>query len=76
MKHSRRVFGWFDLLGRLGGITNVMMILFGIFVYPISEHSYILKAAKKLFIAKSKDPNMFRHDPRVNIEVKGYAPKI
>ena len=64
MKHSRRVFGWFDLLGRLGGITNVMMILFGIFVYPISEHSYILKAAKKLFIARSNDSNIFKDDPR------------
>jgi hypothetical protein len=64
MKHSRRVFGWFDLLGRLGGITNVMMILFGIFVYPISNHSYILKAAKKLFIARVKDKDMFKNDPR------------
>lgn len=76
MKHSRRVFGWFDLLGRLGGITNVMMILFGIFVYPISEHSYILKAAKKLFIARSLDPNLFKEDPRQNIEAKGYNNKI
>lgn len=64
MKHSRRVFGWFDLLGRLGGITNVMMILFGIFVFPISEHSYILKAAKKLFIARTKNNEMFKPDPR------------
>jgi len=72
MKHSRRIFGWFDLLGRLGGITNVMMILFGVFVYPISAHSFILKAAKKLFIAKSKDPNMFKDDPKQDIAVKGY----
>lgn len=76
MKHSRRVFGWFDLLGRLGGITNVMMILFGIFVYPISEHSYILKAAKKLFIARSRDENLFKEDPRQEISVKGYTTKI
>lgn len=64
IKHTRRVFGWLDLLGRLGGITNVMMILFGVFVYPISAHSFILKAAKKLFIARSKDPNMFKIDPK------------
>jgi len=38
--------------------------LFGIFVYPISEHSYILKAAKKLFIARSRDENLFKEDPR------------
>ena len=49
-----------------------MMILFGVFVYPISAHSFILKAAKKLFIAKSKDPNMFKDDPKQDIAVKGY----
>ena len=64
------MFGFFDLLGRLGGITNVMMILFGFMVYPISEHSFILKAAKKLFIARTRDPNMFVPDPRQNIDVR------
>lgn len=64
MKHSRRVFGWFDLLGRLGGITNVMMILFGVFVYPISEQSFVLKAAKKLFIARTHNPHIFKYDPK------------
>jgi hypothetical protein len=52
------------LLGKLGGITNVMMILFGFFLFPISEHSYVLKAAKKLFIARSKDKKLFKEDPR------------
>ena len=64
IKHSRKIFGWFDLLGRLGGITNVMMILFGAFLFPIAEHSFVLKAAKKLWIARTRDPNMFKKDPR------------
>ena len=55
VKHSRKVFGWFDLLGRLGGITNVMMLLFGAFIFPISEHSFVLKAAKKLWIARTRE---------------------
>jgi hypothetical protein len=67
--NSRRVFGWFDLLGKLGGITNVMMLLFGFFLFPISEHSYVLKVAKKLFIARTRDPKFFKHDPKQNIEV-------
>ena len=62
VSHSRRIFGLFDLLGRLGGITNVMMILFGFMIYPISEHSFILTAAKKLFIARTRDSTMFIKD--------------
>jgi hypothetical protein len=62
--HSRKVFGWFDLLGKLGGITNVMMILFGFFLFPISEHSFVLKAAKKLFIARTKKKDLFKEDPK------------
>ena len=54
--HKRITYGWLDLLGRLGGVTNVMMILFGSFLFPISKHSFVLKAAKKMFIARTKDP--------------------
>ena len=36
-----------------------MMILFGVFVYPISAHSFILKAAKKLYTARTKDGRLF-----------------
>lgn len=49
----------FDLLGDLGGVTEVIMIIFGFWIYPISEHSFYLKAFKKLFIAKTADENMF-----------------
>ena len=62
--HNRVVYGWLDLLGRLGGVTNVMMILFGSFLFPISKHSFILKAAKKLFIARTRDKDLFKKDPR------------
>jgi hypothetical protein len=65
--NTRIIFGWFDLLGKLGGITNVMMLLFGFFLFSLSEHSYILKASKKLFIARTKDKNLFKNDDRQNI---------
>jgi len=73
--NSRRVFGWFDLLGKLGGVTNVMMLLFGFMIYPISEHSYVLKVAKKLFIARTRDTTFFKDDPQQNIDVKALTPK-
>ena len=48
------------MIGELGGITKVIMFVFGFFLYPISEHSFTLKALKKLYLAKSSDPNLMK----------------
>jgi hypothetical protein len=69
MEHKRKIFGWFGLLGKLGGITNIFMLLLGGIMGPISEHSFLLKASKKLFIARTKDPNIFVHDPNQKLDV-------
>ena len=57
--HQRSIYGVIDLLGDLGGVTEVIMILFGFFLYPISEHSFILKVSKKMFLGRTKDEQMF-----------------
>jgi hypothetical protein len=66
IEHSRRKYALFDLLGDLGGVTEVIMIFFGIFLYPISEHSFVIKAAKKLFYARTNRDDIFvpRADPQ------------
>jgi len=74
-EQSRKIFGWLDLLGKLGGITNVCMMLFGFFLFPISEHSYIIKAAKKLFIARTRDGSIFKKDPRQKIKIDALSSK-
>lgn len=56
---SREVYNCFGLLGDLGGVTEVIMIVFGFIFYPISEHSYILTASQKLFFAKTSDDEVF-----------------
>jgi len=43
----------FDLLGDLGGVIEVIIVLFGFMIYPISEHSFMLKATKKFFKART-----------------------
>jgi hypothetical protein len=64
--HSRRKYGLFDLLGDLGGVLEVIMIVFGIFLFPISEHSFMLKAANKLFFARTNRDDVFipTEDPK------------
>ena len=50
--------------------------MFGWMLYPISEHSFVLKTAKKLFLARTRDPNLLKDDPKVDITVKGYSKKV
>jgi hypothetical protein len=57
--HKRKVYGWMDLLGDLGGVTEVVMICFGFFLFPISEHSFYIKAINKMFLARSTDKSLF-----------------
>jgi hypothetical protein len=59
VSHERAIYGLLDLLGDLGGVTEVMMIVFSFLLLPISEHSYIVKAMKKLYIARTRDEDLF-----------------
>ena len=48
----------FDLIGDLGGVAEVIILCFNFLILPISEHSFILQAAKKLFYARTKDTGL------------------
>lgn len=75
--HSRTVYGWLNLMGSLGGITNVIMLLFTWLVVPINEHSFVLKAAYKLYFARTKENDLFkdRKDPKGEIETNSKSTK-
>jgi hypothetical protein len=46
------------LLGDLGGVLEVFLIVFTLFVAPISEFSYYLKLSKLLYFARVKNPDL------------------
>ena len=58
--HERVIYSLLDLLGDLGGVTEIVTLIFGIFIYPISNHSYHIAAIKRMFLAKTKDANLFK----------------
>jgi hypothetical protein len=58
--HTRKTYTLLNMIGELGGITKVIMFVFGFFLYPISEHSFTLKALRKLYLAKSKEPILMK----------------
>lgn len=59
IRYTRKVYGMIDLLGDLGGVIEIVMLFFGFFLYPISEHSFNLEAIKKLFFASTSDETLF-----------------
>lgn len=59
VQYIREVYNGLDVLGDLGGILEITMIVFGFFLFPYSEHSYIMQASRTLFFARSKDSSLF-----------------
>ena len=56
---ERKVYNFMDLLGNLGGLTEIFMVTFGFLLIPIAEHAYLVQATKRLFIARTEDDNLF-----------------
>ena len=65
MIHTRSTYSILNLISELGGISKVIMFVFGFFLYPIAEHSFTLKALKKLYLAKSKDPILMKTSKKI-----------
>ena len=42
--HERAVYGFLDLLGDLGGVMEIILLCFGIFLSPLSEFAFTLKS--------------------------------
>lgn len=59
ISHSRRIYGILDLLGDLGGVTEVLALCFGFMLFPLSEFFFVLDATKQIFMAKTKNDKMF-----------------
>jgi hypothetical protein len=76
VSHKRRVYGWLDLLGDLGGVTEVVMIVFGFVLFTISEHSFYIKAISTLFLARTEDKELFINKNNLKLEkYSKYQPK-
>ena len=66
--YSREVYNILDLLGDLGGVLEIMLILFSFAFTPISEYGYYLKLAKHMFFARVKDPLTLKQKKDQNSE--------
>lgn len=54
------------MLGDLGGVTELIMLMFGFFLIPIAEHSFLVKTIRQAYMAKTRDPDLFIEKERYN----------
>jgi hypothetical protein len=44
----------------VGGLANVLIVIFSLTNYPLANFSSLVKAIERLYFAKSKDKNLFK----------------
>lgn len=48
-----------DFMGDTGGVLELVILTFSFFLLPISNHSFVLDAAKNIFLARTRELDIF-----------------
>ena len=48
-----------DLLGDLGGVLEIVLLSFGLFINSISAHSFYTNSISMLYMVNTKDEKLF-----------------
>lgn len=59
IRYKRIVYNLWDAFSDIGGIFQFVYVILGFFLFPISRHCFILDAASKIFLARTKDDGLF-----------------
>ena len=57
--HKRSTYDLIGVLSDIGGIKSLLITLLGVFAMPISAHSFNVKAARELFMARTSTKGLF-----------------
>ena len=49
-----------DLIGDLGGVQEILIMVFGLFLFPFSEYNFNLKFLSKMYLVKTEYLNIFQ----------------
>ena len=70
MTNQRIVYSLMDYLGDMGGIYELVVRALGVFIFSISNHSFIVSSMKRMFLVKTENNKMFK-ERRVDDECQG-----
>ena len=59
VEHQRKVYDILSLMGDIGGVIEILILLTAAFIGPINEHLFNLKAIQKLYLARTRQQNLF-----------------
>jgi hypothetical protein len=55
----RTIYHFLDVLGDMGGVLEILIVVFGIVCCTFSEYSFIIFAVNKFFKARTSDDMIF-----------------
>lgn len=64
-----KTFSILDTVGMIGGVFEVLLFLFGLLMFPLSEHSFYLNAGKRLYFARTANPNLLNKNRKGEEEI-------
>ena len=53
----------------IGGMTNVLLVFFSIIVYPMANHSFMIRAIKRFYFVRTKDKKLFEYNKKKHKKV-------
>lgn len=56
----RQAYDINNMLSDIGGVFRVLVSFFGVIFYPISQYLYYINSIRKLYLARTKDSNLFK----------------
>ena len=62
--YQRVSYSLIEVAKDVGGLTNVMVVIFSLLNMPFANFSSFTKAIKRLYFAKTKDNKLFKHKDR------------
>lgn len=70
MSHSRTAYGILNLFGDFGGVQTVLMFIGGYILGNSAEVNFNMKAISKLFLAKTRDDDVFKFPTKDKLVAK------
>lgn len=56
--YFQRTKGLIEMLALIGGLSLVLYYVLDLLLYPIASHSFFMRALKRLYLARTKDPHL------------------
>ena len=70
VKHNRRSFTFWMWLALVGGVTQSLLLAFNWIVSPFAKFGFQLRAAKRLYWARTSDDKLFLEKPEDKIRYR------